>query len=212
MPSTETSAIACPGALRDPVRQRRASVPGRISANSSPPIRAAVSVARTTPRSALPTALSTSSPYGCPCASLTALKLSRSSITSASGALTAAGLLQLGGQDLVEAAMVGQPGERVGRRQAPELHLVPVSHGQKRRRAQQADAAEGQQGHAVHADSRERDDARPEERQPTAAHEQHAAAKRTRRAALMARLKRVKGRPGQARCLPGKHIGARAFP
>src|SRR3954471_21554054 len=64
---------------------RSPSVPGRISANSSPPTRAGVSVVRTTPRSFLPTALSTSSPYGCPWVSLTALKLSRSSITRARG-------------------------------------------------------------------------------------------------------------------------------
>ena len=41
----------------------------------------------------LPIDLRTSSPYGCPWASLTALKLSRSSITRASG-LVAAGALQ----------------------------------------------------------------------------------------------------------------------
>ena len=84
MSVSETSAIAF--RVRSAIRYANSpSVPGRISANSSPPTRAAVSVVRTMPRNSLPTALSTSSPYGCPWVSLTALKLSRSSITRASG-------------------------------------------------------------------------------------------------------------------------------
>ena len=114
-------------------------------------------------------------------------------------ALTAAGLLQLRGQDLVEAAMVGQPAEGVGCRQAPELHLVPVGHGQKRRGDQQADAAEDQQGRALHAGSHDRDDARPEDAQS------HRGAKQQRRGETdewMAALDRArhearKGPPGK---------------
>ena len=112
--------------------------------------------------------------------------------------LTAAGLLQLHGQDLVEAAMVGQPAEGVGCRQASELQLVPASHGQKRRGDQQADAAQGQKGHALRPGSHDCDDARPEDAQPNRGAKQHAATKRTNGCGLeLGPAEARKGPPGK---------------
>ena len=71
--------------VRDHVARLVSRCPGRISANSSPPMRARMSVSRSTSRNASLMRTSRASPAAWPKASLTPLKPSRSSSSSAAG-------------------------------------------------------------------------------------------------------------------------------
>ena len=126
---------------------RRGSQRGRTIANSSPPSRASTSVSRARPRSTAAISASTRSPAGWPSVSLTCLKWSRSSISSAPGDPVAVAAGQLGPQVLLEAAPVLQPGERVlaglqrpvpasvrcGSRPAPAPPAAPPARGRRGR-------------------------------------------------------------------------------
>ena len=87
-----------------------------ITPNSSPPSRQTTSSGRTHDRSVSASAQSSSSPTPCPCTSLTRLKSSMSSISTATGLVRAARILQRVQQPLVEAAVIEEAGERVGLR------------------------------------------------------------------------------------------------
>ena len=89
------------------------SVSGSSSRNSSPPKRAAKSLARMLAASSDPIAASTLSPRSWPCRSLICLKWSRSSSTADSGVTRPAGVGDHPLDRLVGGAAVGQPGERV---------------------------------------------------------------------------------------------------
>ncbi len=89
------------------------------------------------------------------------------------------GSLQLAGELLVEATMVGEPGQRVGPREPLELRLVAPDHRQQRRGPDESGTAEDQEGHAVHAPCRESDDADPEHAEADRRREQQPAREAT---------------------------------
>ena len=101
---------------------------GRMMANSSPPKRATRSIGRTLSSSAVATAWSTWSPAAWPWVSLTRLKWSMSSISSSAGSPAARHAVDLARQRQLEAAPVGQPGQRVAAGQvAPARRSAPAA-------------------------------------------------------------------------------------
>ena len=106
-------------ALDEALATRSASAPSQarmITPNSSPPSRQTTSSGRTHARSVSASAQSSSSPTPWPWTSLTRLKSSMSSMSTATGLVRPARLLQRGQQALVEAAVVEEAGQRVGLR------------------------------------------------------------------------------------------------
>ena len=95
----------------------------RSTANSSPPRRAAMSVARRTDRRRSPTATSRASPAACPSLSLTSLKSSRSTNRTIGTRPARIARLEARGDDLGEQRAVGEPGQRVVRGLVVELLL-----------------------------------------------------------------------------------------
>ena len=92
------------------------SVPGSMTANSSPPQRPARSISRMLSASAVANSRSTSSPNGWPQRSLICLKSSRSVISSASGSSKRPGAGQLGLERALGETPVREPRERVDER------------------------------------------------------------------------------------------------
>ena len=97
------------------------SVFSQTMLNSSPPSRAAVSLARSTERSRSANVTSTRSPIGWPSSSLIALKPSRSMISTQVGRVLAAAALEGVPQPVLEQQAVGQAGQRVVQRAVDQL-------------------------------------------------------------------------------------------
>ena len=120
-----------PRALRILLATRRALTRldfGSITANSSPPRRATVSVSRTACCSRREITRRTSSPALWPNVSLMPLKESRSRTSSAGGSLAPGRLRKGVAQDRVERRPVGKLGQRVGQRHPFELDLGFAQH------------------------------------------------------------------------------------
>ena len=95
----------------------------RRTANSSPPRRAAMSLARRTDRRRSPTATSSASPAACPSVSLTSLKSSRSTNRTTARSRSDPRDSRREATTLGEQRPVGQSGQRVVRRLVVELLL-----------------------------------------------------------------------------------------
>ena len=109
-------------AIRSRMRSATASAPGapvsgRISANSSPPKRATMSVSRALPRMIAPASTSARLPARCPWLSLIDLKPSRSMNSRESGRPFRLASARFAPQSHVEVTRVVQAGQIVGDRQ-----------------------------------------------------------------------------------------------
>ena len=111
-----------------------ASVPGRISANSSPPTRAAMSSPRIASRSAEPTALRIVVAVGMAVGVVDRLEVVEVEDHQRDRAGELAAALELGPQGLVKAAVVGEPGERVGAGEAEQALVLALDQEQQGRR------------------------------------------------------------------------------
>ena len=110
--------------------------------NSSPPVRAARSVARQLRRRLSATSCSARSPWACPRRSLISLRRSRSMQQEGEGRPVAGAAIQLVGEGGQQTAAVGQTGQRVGDRQRLQQILLaphdpPEDRGERHRRRQQ---------------------------------------------------------------------------
>ena len=140
--STPCSTASHQALPRWPARARGPR-PGSSTANSSPPIRATMSSARSEWRSAAPAAWMTWSPTWWPSVSLTALKWSRSISITAPGAP----VLEQRAEPALEAAPVEQLGERVVLGLVAQLDLQPAPLGDVDDLRQQRPVAEPREVH-----------------------------------------------------------------